>query len=216
MFATKPKPRTIRFPGSTVVRVDPERVRDYQRLGTRPTPPPADLAHDAPPGGWDRYDVLFVAPRSVSVLSATIARRDPMVPVRVGRVHRMAMQLGLGRLAHAIGPLSPVWVEHLFDSAGQPLLHTHVLLEAAMPWQGRWRPLSEPVFRTLCREVVITYERTVRAELSRLLGLAWEPPDPDALGEVAGLPRALLDRYSRPCRPLSDLTACDVQPWYAE
>jgi conjugative relaxase-like TrwC/TraI family protein len=85
---------------------------------------------------------------------------------------------------------------HRTSRAGDPLLHWHVLLPNLVEGvDGRWSAFVHPELYRYARAAGEVFQAAVRAEATERLGLDWR------LGrhvpEVAGVPQALCDRFSK-------------------
>lgn len=149
------------------------------------------------------YDLTFSAPKSVSLLWTF---GSPDVPDTISRAHDRAVvgvidQLSReacvvrrganGKDTYAGSGFLAAAFRHRTSRAGDPQLHTHVLVpNVVLGSDGRW---SAPDGRQLYRwqkAASALYQSALRAELSSL-GLAWEVRH-SGLGEVAGVPREVL------------------------
>ena len=82
-----------------------------------------------------------------------------------------------------------------------PQLHTHVLVaNRTLCEDGRWRTLDsrQLMWRTeMLKAAGAVYQLALRAELSRSLGVQWEPVDEHGQADIAGVPRSLIDNFSK-------------------
>ena len=162
------------------------------------------LAH-ARPG----FDLTFSAPKSVSVLfgigddelravlrdahdgavidalgylerEAAVTRRGP------GGVHAIA---GNGFVAAAF--------RHRTSRAGDPQLHTHVLVaNLTLGADGRWSTLDGRRIYAHAKTAGYLYEARLRSLLTRELGVEWTPVR-NGIADIAGVPPTVLRAFSR-------------------
>jgi conjugative relaxase-like TrwC/TraI family protein len=87
--------------------------------------------------------------------------------------------------------------EHRSSRAGDPLLHTHVVVaNAARGPDGRWSALDG---RPLCRHAKAAgylYQAVLRAEISERLGLEWKPVE-RGVADLKAVPRGVIEHFSR-------------------
>jgi conjugative relaxase-like TrwC/TraI family protein len=158
------------------------------------------------------FDLTFSAPKSVSVLWALA---PPEVAEQVRQAHTQAVHDALalleplvaraarghqgdGQRAGRIGTsgVLAAGFEHGTSRAGDPQLHTHVLLlNLTQGVDGRWSALDS---RTLHRQATTAshlYQHVLRAELTRRLGVGWTPVE-RGIAEVDGIPHAVRRVFS--------------------
>ena len=114
---------------------------------------------------------------------------------------------------------------HQFDSAGQPWLHTHVIVGAlARPerpgWTGPqrerevWAPLDPVTLAGMAERLIFGYHLLLRRTVSptlRELGLNWQQMAQDGSCEVWGMTAPMLACVSQPARRLGEIHACQVE-----
>ena len=150
------------------------------------------------------FDLTFSAPKSVSVLWALA---DPEVAGQIAQAHAAAAAEALGLVEQLVaraarghqgdGQRAPriatsgligAGFEHTTSRAGDPQLHTHVvLINLAQGVDGRWSALDS---RTLHRQATTAshlYQHRLRAELTRRLGVGWTGID-RGIAEIDGIP----------------------------
>src|SRR5215210_685525 len=155
------------------------------------------------------FDLTFSAPKSVSVLfgvgddglravlrdahdravadalsymerHAAVTRRGP------GGVHQIA---GNGFVAAAF--------RHRTSRAGDPQLHTHVLVaNLTLGADGQWSTLDGRGIYAHAKSAGYLYELRLRAELTRVLGVEWAPIR-NGIADIAGVSPQLLRAFSR-------------------
>jgi conjugative relaxase-like TrwC/TraI family protein len=134
------------------------------------------------------FDLTFSAPKSVSL---TWALGGHPVSSQVMEAHRAAVAEGLAYFErHACwarrGKGGAVFVKgkgfiaaayaHRSSRAGDPQLHTHVLIaNATLGPDGRWSRLYHPAIYEHARTAGYVYEAHLRHELTQRLGVEWEP-----------------------------------------
>ena len=167
------------------------------------------------------FDLTFSAPKSVSVLYAladplvrgqVVDALDTAVDEAVGWLEREACfvrrgsnnraayrggsdQFGTRRLRG--GGFVAAGFRHRTSRAGDPQLHTHVLVaNLTRGPDGRWSALDAQAIYRCQRTAGAVFDAAVRAELTRRLGVEWVPTGRDSL-EVAGIPRRVLRLFSK-------------------
>lgn len=135
------------------------------------------------------YDATFCAPKSVSLLYAL---GPPEIAAEVRAAHDVAVDAAFAvyesitcrvRRGHggetvveADGFVAAAY-QHRSSRAGDPHLHTHVLI--AHPGytarDGRWTALDGRLLFPWSKTCGHVYEAKLRAELSRRLGIEWGP-----------------------------------------
>jgi conjugative relaxase-like TrwC/TraI family protein len=88
---------------------------------------------------------------------------------------------------------------HRTSRAGDPQLHTHVLVSAKVraSADGRWLSLDGRELFEVAKAAGLIYKAGLRCELTRRLGVAWAPVDRAGASEVAGVPAGLIEHFSR-------------------
>jgi conjugative relaxase-like TrwC/TraI family protein len=159
------------------------------------------------------FDHCFSSPKSVSLLaaagSARVRRllaegRSEALPVAIGYLERHGLGVrrdhnGTDRY-RAVGGLVAVAFEHRMSRAGDPNLHTHVLVQnAAQGPDGRWTALDSDRLYAQLMAADHLYLAAERAALTQRLGVRWGPVDErSGAAEIIGLDdRALIERFSR-------------------
>jgi conjugative relaxase-like TrwC/TraI family protein len=152
---------------------------DGELLGLKSAP-----AREPVPG----FDLTFSAPKSVSL---TWALGGHPVSGQVAEAHRAAVAEALGYLerqacwtrrgkggaefVHGNGFLAAAYA-HRSSRAGDPQLHTHVLIANATKGpDGRWSRLYHPAIYEHAKTASYIYEAHLRHELTRRLGVEWQP-----------------------------------------
>src|SRR5918994_988558 len=181
----------------------------------------AVLSGRAPDGGWrlvaaqgrsrtPGFDCTFSAPKSVSLLWAL---GPPEVARQVREAHDAAVDAALAvledeasRARRGRGGLVQVDAEgfvaaafrHRTSRAGDPQLHTHVLVAnlAYVEGEERWTALDARPLYAWAKTAGYLYEAQLRAELTRRLGVEWNQPV-RGIAEIAGIPKPVLRHFSR-------------------
>jgi len=154
------------------------------------------------------FDLTLCAPKSVSVLwglggwetsSAVRAAHDASVDAALGYLEAAAcwsrrgtngiVQLrGVGFVAAAF--------RHRSSRAGDPHLHTHVLVaNATRSPDASWGTLDARHLYLHAKTAGYLYEAHLRAELTRRLGVAWGPVV-NGIADIAGIPDPVLKLFS--------------------
>jgi conjugative relaxase-like TrwC/TraI family protein len=200
----------------TIERIDP--FTDERRIETKKLAPVAG------------FDLVFSPPKSVSLLHAL---GDEDTRRAVNEAHVGAWQAALGYLEeeacvtqrgaqglhreHASGFVGAAY-QHRTSRAQDPHLHTHVIVAnmAQSPSDGKWRTLDgEPILKSYRLAAGYLYQAHLRAELTRTLGVAWEPPR-RGMAELAHVPREVVREFStRRVQVLEELTRQGRDGFYA-
>ncbi|MFN2556639.1 MAG: MobF family relaxase [Nitriliruptorales bacterium] len=156
------------------------------------------------------FDLTFRAPKSVSLLWAL---GDGAVAAEVRDAHDAAVEAAISfiereaaRTRRGAGGSERVEVDgliaaafrHRTSRAGDPLLHTHVLVAnlARTPDDGVWRTLESRRLFLYAKTAGFLYQAHLRDELTRRLGVAWQPVV-NGYADLAGISRPLIDAFSR-------------------
>src|SRR6266540_1173371 len=159
--------------------------------------------------GVPAFDVVLRPTKSVSLLYGL---GDAQVAAQVLDAHHHATSEALGYLEEHIGArrghggcdhvagngLLAVGFDHRTSRAGDPLLHTHVIVANRVRGpDGRWTALDG---RDLYRHRVAAdaiYRGAYQRALTRSLGVAWGEADRWGNRELAGMPQDLLRVFSK-------------------
>ncbi|MGN6275542.1 MAG: MobF family relaxase [Solirubrobacterales bacterium] len=136
-------------------------------------------------GAVPGFDLTFSAPKSVSLLWAL---GGSPVGAEVKAAHAAAVDAALGYMQREAcwtrrgkggreflrgeGFLAAGYV-HRSSRAGDPQLHTHVLVANATFAEGRWTRLYHPAIYEHAKAAGYIYEAHLRDELTRRLGVRW-------------------------------------------
>jgi conjugative relaxase-like TrwC/TraI family protein len=155
------------------------------------------------------FDLTFSAPKTVSVV---FALGDPKIRSAVRGAHdraareaiaylegsATAVRRGHGgaRVEPAAGLIAAAF-RHRTSRAGDPQLHTHVLVaNLGRGPDGRWSALDGRRLYAHARAASFVYQAVLRAELTRTLGLEWLPVR-NGIADLVGVPKPLLRAFSR-------------------
>ena len=155
------------------------------------------------------FDLTFSAPKSVSVLfgigdrelrAAVRAAHDRAALEAVGYLERSAAAVRRGHGGAEVVPaagLVAAAFRHRTSRAGDPQLHTHVLVaNLGRGPDGRWSALDGRRLYAHARAASFVYQAVLRAELTRTLGLEWLPVR-NGIAELVGVPKPVLRAFSR-------------------
>ena len=160
-------------------------------------------------GGVPAFDVVFRPTKSVSLLYGL---GDARIAAQVLEAHHQATTEALGYLEEHVGArrghggcdhvagggLLAVGFDHRTSRAGDPLLHTHVIVANRVQGpDGRWTALDgRDLYRHRLASDAI-YRGAYQRALSRSLGVGWTGADQYGNREVAGIPDALVRAFSK-------------------
>jgi len=177
-------------------KVDPDQLVSML-TGTNPASgEPFGLRH-VEGGAVPGFDLTFSAPKSVSLAWALGGHP---VAAEVKAAHAEAVRAGLDYLQGAAcwtrrGAGGHVFVKgngflaagyvHRSSRAGDPQLHTHVLVANATFAEGRWTRLYHPAIYDHAKAAGYIYEAHLRDELTRRLGVRWREVE-NGIAEIRG------------------------------
>ena len=157
-------------------------------------------------------DVVVSPPKSVSVLHAFA---DDAVRAQVAQAHDAAVRETLGYLerhaAHGMrghqghgqrttrigteGFVAAAFT-HRTSRADDPQLHTHLVIANLLRGaDGRWSAVDSRAVHRQARTAGAVYQAVLRGELTRRLGVDWEPVHA-SVAEVAGVPSEVCREFS--------------------
>lgn len=155
------------------------------------------------------FDLTFSAPKSISVL---FGLGDGELRNRVREAHDIAVREALGHLERSAAAvrrghggaiveeasgLVAAAFRHRTSRAGDPQLHTHVLVaNLGRGVDGRWSALDGRRLYTEARAASFIYQAVLRGELTRTLGVEWTPAR-RGIAEMVGVPKTVLQAFSR-------------------
>ena len=164
--------------------------------------------------GVPGFDLTFCAPKSVSIIWGLT--EDAAVRRAVDAAHARAVESALGYLAEHAGytrcadgvdrsvmvvdrleALTGVRYEHRTSRAGDPHVHSHVLLaNKQLCADGKWRTVDGVGLFHEARAAGTIYQAVLREELSARLGVRWADTV-NGCAEIKGLDnRALIKKFS--------------------
>lgn len=92
---------------------------------------------------------------------------------------------------------------HRTSRAGDPLLHWHTLVANLAPGpDGRWTAFVHPDLFRAVRAAGEVFQAALRGELTTRLGIEWRPGR--HVPEIAGVPQALCDQFSKRSQQIDD------------
>jgi conjugative relaxase-like TrwC/TraI family protein len=135
------------------------------------------------------FDCTFRAPKSVSLLyglgdvTTAMTVRDAHDAAVAAALGYLETHAGFSRRGHAgvervgTGGFAAAAFRHRTSRAGDPLLHTHVLVAniGRAVDDGRWRTLDARALYLHAKTAGFLYQAQLRVELSRRLGVEWRP-----------------------------------------
>jgi len=156
------------------------------------------------------FDLTFSAPKSVSL---TCALGGPEVGAETKAAHQRSVEVALAYMeSHACltrrgtGDGGMVFIKgsgylaagflHRASRNGDPQLHTHVLIanETQGP-DGKWTRLYHPAIYDHAKTAGYIYEAHLRHELTRRLGIEWQPVR-NGIAEIKGFSDEWLRTFS--------------------
>lgn len=176
-------------------------------------------------GSVHGFDLTFCAPKSVSLVRAL--RADEVADKAVLAAHTTAIAEALEYLAAHAGytrvhnpttgdkdlvrlpGLVAVAYQHETSRAGDPHLHTHVLVPNRQARaDGRLVSLDGTSVFHEAKAAGVVYQATLRRELHRSLGVEWAPVDPrTGMAEVAGIDPNSIAAWSQRASQLREWAA---------
>ncbi|MCY7404729.1 MAG: relaxase domain-containing protein, partial [Cryobacterium sp.] len=163
--------------------------------------------------GVTGYDLTFSAPKSVSALWAI---SGPHIAGEIADAHKAAVRAALTFLdSHAamsrkgVDGVTPIRTagfaaaifDHRTSRAGDPQLHSHALVVNKLRCaDGGWRTIDGHEIYHHKKAAGALYQAALRAELTRRLGVAFDPVNPHGQAEIAGVPAELITTWSKRAR----------------
>jgi len=154
------------------------------------------------------FDLTFRAPKSVSLLGLL---GDPSTAAEVREAHEAAVDAALAyaereaarsRTGHNgvneifVNGLIAAAFRHRTSRAGDPHLHTHVLVaNMAKGDDGRWRTLDGRQIYLHAKTAGYLYEAHLRHELTERLGVEWGPVR-NGIADLDGIGQPVLRHFS--------------------
>ena len=187
-------------------KVDPDQLTGMLTGHNPASGEPFGMQH-VPGGPVPGFDLTFSAPKSVSLLWALGGHPAGN---EVKAAHAAAVEAGLGYLEREAcwtrrgrggreflkgnGFLATGYV-HRSSRAGDPQLHTHVLIANATFAQGRWTRLYHPAIYEHAKTASYVYEAHLRDELTCRLGVRWQEVV-NGIADIEGFDPAHLRAFS--------------------
>jgi conjugative relaxase-like TrwC/TraI family protein len=155
------------------------------------------------------FDLTFRAPKSVSLLyglggfeTARHARaaHEQAIAEALDYLERHATLVSRGHARaqqeRASGLVAAAY-QHRTSRAGDPLLHTHVLVaNLGRGPDGRWTALYGRALYQHAKTAGYLYQAVLRAELTRRIGVAWCPVR-NGVADVRGVHRPVIEAFSQ-------------------
>jgi conjugative relaxase-like TrwC/TraI family protein len=203
-------------------KVDPDGLT-AMLTGRHPaTGKPLGLRHVAGRGPVPGFDLTFSAPKSVSLTWAlggdgagteVAAAHRASVVAALDYMERQACWTRRGHGGHEFvrgdGFLAAAYL-HRSSRAGDPQLHTHVLVaNATRGPDGRWTRLYHPAIYDHAKTAGYIYEANLRWELSRRLGVRWQEVR-NGIAEIEGFDPEHLRAFSTRRAEILAATAPDA------
>jgi conjugative relaxase-like TrwC/TraI family protein len=172
--------------------------RTGQQLGRAPR-------QDAMPA----WDLVFRPHKDVSILYAL---GDEATGRKVAEAHQAGVRAAVAYLDSQVGTrtgrhgaehvqgdgLLAVGFTHRTSRAGDPLLHTHLIItNRTRGPDGQWRTLDSRDLLNHRATADTMYQVAYQAELTRTLGVRWEAPDRWGNRAVEGMPEELRRGFSK-------------------
>lgn len=155
------------------------------------------------------FDLTFRAPKSVALLHA-LGPKD--ASNEVVSAHDAAVKAALhyledncsgarrgmgGKTSIASKGLIAAAFRHRVSRSGDPLLHTHVLAANLIQGvDGKWGALDARHLYLHAKTAGYLYQAHLRAELTRRLGIAWQPVRKGA-ADIEGVSRDVIEAFSK-------------------
>jgi len=154
------------------------------------------------------FDLTFSAPKSVSVLygigddavsAAARHAHDEAVRQAIGYLERHAARVRRGRNGKHVHRSEGLVIgafRHRSSRAGDPQLHTHAVVANAGLADGKWSALDSRALYAHARTAGFLYQAALRYEMTRSLGVEWEPVR-NGVSEISGVDPAVLRQFSQ-------------------
>ena len=176
--------------------------------GMDPRRPDRDLGRRYDEKAVRGFDVTASAPKSVSVLWALgeMSVRREVADAHDTAVHELARWIenhahtryriaGEVAVVDAEGVVAAAFRQHT-SRALDPQLHTHlVIANRVKSPDGRWLALDARLIKRDQQTLSAVYHASLRAELTRRLGVRWNEPE-HGIAEMADVPQMLLTEFS--------------------
>lgn len=188
--------------------VDPDQLVSMLTGNNPATGEPLGLVAVSGKGPVPGFDLTFSAPKSVSL---TWALGGPEAAARVKAAHWRSVEVALNYMQREAcwtrrGKGGAVFVKgngflaaaytHRSSRNGDPQLHTHVLIaNATRGPDGKWTRLYHPAVFEHATTASYIYEAHLRYELTRRLGIEWQPLR-KGIAEIKGFADEWLKAFS--------------------
>jgi conjugative relaxase-like TrwC/TraI family protein len=169
-----------------------------------------ELRSPPPSGAVAGIDLTFKAPKSVSIIFGIadddvvrelVAAHEAAVRDALGYLEREACVTRRrirGRVTQFDGRgFIAAAFRHRASRAGDPLLHTHVVVaNNTQAAHGRWGALDARPLYLHAKTAGYLYQASLRYEVSRRLGLEWQPVE-HGVADLVGVSREVIEHFSR-------------------
>ena len=155
------------------------------------------------------FDLTFLAPKSVALLhelgpkeasNEVVNAHDAAVAAALGYLERQASGARRGKGGkHSIASHGFIGAafRHRTSRAGDPLLHTHVLVANMIQGlDGRWGALDAKHLYRHAKTAGYLYQAQLRKELTRRLGVEWTPVR-KGTADIEGIGRNVIQAFSK-------------------
>ena len=174
------------------------------------------LRQPMPSGAVAGFDLTFRAPKSVSILfgiadegisDQVVSAHEYAVAEALAYLEREACRARRGR-GGAVQVAGDGFVaaafRHRSSRAGDPLLHTHVVVaNVTRGPDQRWTALdARPLYRH-AKTAGYLYQAVLRAQLTERLGVRWDTVG-NGMADIKGVRRAVIAHFSRRRREIVD------------
>lgn len=155
------------------------------------------------------FDLTFLAPKSVALLhelgskeasNEAMSAHDAAVAAALDYLERHASGARRGkggrRSIGSNGFIAAAF-RHRTSRAGDPLLHTHVLVANLIKGEdGKWGAVDAKHLYRQAKTAGYLYQAHLRAELARRLGVQWSAVRKGA-ADIEGIPREAIEAFSK-------------------
>ena len=155
------------------------------------------------------FDLMFSVPKSASVLfgigdervqRAVVAAHEDAVAAGLRYLERHACRTRRGAGGHEVVPGSgfvAAAFRHRTSRAGDPQLHTHVLIaNATRRADGLWGTLDGRQIYAHAKTAGYVHEAAFRRELGARLGVQWQPAR-NGIADIDGVSPVVIEAFSR-------------------
>lgn len=154
------------------------------------------------------FDVTFRAPKSVSLLFGV---GEPGVAAAAREAHELAVDEALGYLEreacwtrrgkggkeHLRGDgFVAAAFRHRTSRAGDPMLHTHVVIANMTRAESKWTALDARHLYRHAKTAGYLYQAALRLQLTQTLGVDWELVR-NGTADIVGVPRTVIEHFSQ-------------------